>query len=383
MFSVGILTLIKFVFIFALCSLSLSAFSFGEYTFTGAWLVFLLATKALGHKVSSRYFIGYLAIMCFFLINFFVNSDVADPTEFSKSYFQMLTSPLVLIILYGCRDQLFAEKSFIGKVCISVTFLFVVTQILELMLLGTSESWFFLEQFSISTAQSVDRFQAPNMLSFYRPIGQYHEPSYLALVGFMFFVIDDIHPSTDLLIKALSISIIILSLSATIWFFFVTYLIVFKLRGIYMLLWIPVGIVLLFSLDLLAVFRINEIFIVGSSGWFRIIRPLYELISVLQVYPFGIPVGNNRFIFDNSIYLLMTYLGVLSLPVVLGVAVLAVTRRFNNRILYFVLCCMMVNGAIITVESFLMIGFVIFSSTLPRSTMSAIGQTSSASNLSS
>lgn len=361
--------MIKYIIIFCLCTLSLSVFSFGGYSFTGAWLIMLISAKVFQVRVPKYYFIGYSVILLYLLINYFFHADTADASEFSKSYFQIASSPFVMCILYAHRAKLFIQKSFISMVCVSITFLFVISQVLEFQLFGTTESWFLLDSYSISTAENVARFQAVNYLDLYRPIGQYHEPSYLGLVAFMFYILNDIHPKKDWLVKILTILIMLFSVSTTIYIFFVLYFSLFNIQSRYSGFFAAIIVILALKLgtDLTMLFRLDEILTVGSSGWHRIIKPFDEFILVIQHYPFGIPVGNNSFVFDNSVFLIASYLGIFSLALIVIALYLAVTKVASRRILIFVLTCMMVSGAIITIESFLMIGFLIFSSMPPKS----------------
>ena len=299
-------------------------------------------------------------------MNYFLYIELTDVNEFSKSYFQLVVSPLVLLILFHHRSLIKEDLNFILITSLLITSFFVFLQLFEQFILGSTNFWFLFDSISISTAQDSGRFEAVNLFNFIRPIGQYHEPSYLGLIGFLFFVVNDVSGLKNKLINFMALFIIFLSLSITVWLFFLVYAFLEKLKTSSLLF--LVFFIIIFSLyfDIFTFLRLSEITQAGTSGWYRIMRPFEEFLYVIYNYPTGIPMGNTRFIFDNSFFLMACYLGFFSFPILFVLSILLVSNKIDKRVFLFILTTMFVNGAIITIESFLLIGFLL--STLENNT---------------
>jgi hypothetical protein len=99
---------------------------------------------------------------------------------------------------------------------------------------------------------------------------------------------------------------------------------------------------------------------------------LIETSLNINAYPFGVPLGNTRFVFDNSVLLMASYFGVLflfAIPVVVFVSFIYAGVRIP---LFFLLAAMMVNGAIITIESVILVGLVFIVFSRPRRKVAVI-----------
>ena len=121
-------------------------------------------------------------------------------------------------------------------------------------------------------------------------------------------------------------------------------------------------ILLIFILDretLDTMFRINEIFVSGTSGNLRLIGPYEYLNNQIfnNHYYFGIPLGHSDIIFDNSFYLIFLYFGLLT-PFIYITFILFIFYRFKSNgfkylIAFFSL--LFLNGAIFTLEAALIL----------------------------
>ena len=321
----------------------------------------LLLIKFWIFKLNPVILLSYLLILVFFLFNYLINIGITDTEEFLKSYFQLLVSPILLLILYDQRNMIKDNLDLIINACVLVMTFFVFLQVGEQYIYGSTNSWFLFDDISISTAENAGRFEAVNLLNYIRPIGQFHEPSYLALVAFLFYVINDSRDNKSRFIEFLTLMTILLSISLTVWSFLFAYFLIVKLRLIRSVIAIILIFVLTSNLEFLDFLRLSEIFEPGTSGWNRIMKPFDEYIYVINNFPLGIPMGNTRFIFDNSFFLFACYFGVLSIPIFSIILILLFIEKIDVRIFIYVMATMFVNGAIITVESFMLIGFLVFS----------------------
>jgi hypothetical protein len=311
--------------------------------------------------------------MTWFVLQLAVNLNSADLVEFCKSYFQIVTSSIALYILWLNSDSLKAHASYLSAMVLIPTLFFTVVQVGELLIFGTSQSWFWLGDISITTATDAGRFQAVNFLSYIRPTAQYHEPSYLALVAFCFYCIQhSTHVSANSWIKSICLILVFVSFSATVWLLALMFILLFQLGLRTRLLTVLAVALLAVPLELYDFFRISEIFTYGTSAWHRIGKPLIETSLNINAYPFGVPLGNTRFVFDNSVLLMASYFGVLflfAIPVVVFVSFIYAGVRIP---LFFLLAAMMVNGAIITIESVILVGLVFIVFSRPRRKVAVI-----------
>lgn len=178
-------------------------------------------------------------------------------------------------------------------------------------------SWFYLDDFSISTATDISRFQAANLIFYYRPISFFYEPSYLAAVLLILLAINDINKDSILLRCSIIIGIF-LTLSSTIILFYILYesahIINKNSRTLLIYLFIISIILFIYNNELIEITRLNELFIEGTSGYIRLILPLEQTLLDLRNSYTGIALGQYTEITNNSVYLFFSYFGIFTVP---------------------------------------------------------------------
>ena len=347
--------------ILGLCvlTLSLSPFSMAGYAFTGAWGVQAFLVNVWRTKLPKRAIFAFVLMMIWLLLRLFTNLSDADPQEFSKSYFQLLTSSVALYAIWHVVTHYHININFLSAIIILPTFFFTMVQVCELLIYGSTQSWFWVSDYSITTATNADRFQAVNLLSYIRPTAQYHEPSYLALVAFATCcLLDNAESKYKYLTLFFCLAVILASFSATVWIIVLGYFFWFFVPFIIQLLTFLPLLSLFLYYELYDFFRLSEIFHYGTSAWHRIGKPLSATVDDLQSLPLGVPMGNTEFVYDNSLFLIVSYFGVLSIPIFALLIFIFINNQRYRKPLYFFFAAMMVNGAIITIESTLLVGLV-------------------------
>ena len=167
----------------ALLTLSLGFFSILGYSFSLANFTILYFFYYYLKFNNKFVYTTYLSIISYFLIIALFFFDSLDFIEFLKSF--LLTSIILVVFISLLNKSIKNVNINLQKIIIIIGIiivLFEIIQISEFLIFGTSNSWFFLDKISISTATDINRFQAVNFLSFMRPISFYHEPSYLGIV---------------------------------------------------------------------------------------------------------------------------------------------------------------------------------------------------------
>jgi len=284
---------------------------------------------------------------------------------------------MVYVYLSSLTSPIITSNFNLNKI-ISITslllVLFSILQIAEYSIIGSSNSWFFLDRFSISTATDVSRFQAVNLLTFMRPISFYHEPSYLGIVLLILLICANELNVKKIFIIFIYIGILI-SFSTTALIFLLMYFFIINLKNLKnFILFIFVSIILLFFLldkdSLDNIFRLSEILNTGTSGYQRLIGPyeyLIDQIFIRQQY-LGIPLGQSNLIFDNSFYLLFLYFGVLTPLVFLSLFIYIFYKFKFNSLKYLIafFSLLFLNGAIFTLESALLLYCLNYSFTYSR-----------------
>lgn len=343
----------------AVLTLSLSPFSLLSYAFTGAWIILLFLATAPPKYLPLPTLLVFLSLMVWLTLRFFNNIEAADPIEFSKSYFQFFTSALALLAIWSVTNRYYINLIYLGTIILLPTFIYTAIQVAELLIFGSTQSWFWLADYSITTATNADRFQAVNLLSYTRPVAQYHEPSYLALVAFaILLTLDKVISKYKSLLIFMGVATIIFSFSATVWILALGYYFIFYTSWRIKLVTCGPLIMLFLYYELAEFFRLSEIFVYGTSAWHRIGKPLHATMDAMHKFPLGVPLGNTDFVYDNSILVLMSYFGVLSVSIFAAVVFLFFAKKNYRKPLYFLVTAMMVNGAIITIESTLLVGMV-------------------------
>lgn len=354
----------NFTLILGLLTLSLSVFKFNGYSFSVAnFIVFYLFFINI-NKINKIVALAYFTLVLYFIsVAFFFLSNL-DFVEFTKSF--SLTGVMLFVFISSLVKPKFSKRvnlniiiSFVGVLVVA----YEILQICEYFLLGTSDTWFLLDRFSISTATDIGRFQAVNLLSFMRPISFYHEPSYLGIVLLILLICANELKINKIIIFLFYLGIII-SFSTTSLIFLVLYIILKNIihlkRFIFAFLCIVIPIILYIDNETLdSVFRFSELLNAGTSGNERLIGPYDYLANevFVKMHLFGIPLGQSDLIFNNSFYLLFLYFGILT-PILLIIFISFVFSRFKSdsfKYLVAFFALLFLNGAIFTLESALIL----------------------------
>jgi len=366
--------MITSVLLFSILTLNISLFNFAGFTVTGAvvslFFIFLAYFKKIKiHRIQS------LIFFIFFLItNAITQMGELDAEEFLKSFL------LTLCFLFVFFNTLSNEKINLPSASIHYLILlssliivgFEFIQIGEQFLLNSHKSWFYLAEFSTSTAESVGRFQAAGFLSYMRPISIYYEPSFLGFVLLLLYSINGEYGQLPKLQKLLGLGIFS-TLSSTIIFFFILYLVMERSKRLTGVI-IAGGICLAFVLSIILffpeIFRLNEMFAPGTSGHERLVRPFELTFSYLQTLPFGLALGQSSVLFNNSLFLLVLYMGVL-FPLFIGFMLLFVYKNLNDIVTFYkgiiiFSALLFLNGAIFTLEGTFFIFIINYFLTVKR-----------------
>jgi hypothetical protein len=304
--------------------------------------------------------------LSFFLFNLFYQIWALDIVEFIKTF--TLFSFAILTFLNFKRVSLrnWSETSlqYTVKFCALITVGIAVLQVSEFLFLNTTNYYKIFDGISISTAESADRFQAVNLLSFIRPISVYHEPSYYGSVLLLLFMCANTL-RMHIIWRFLTFFGILLSLSMTVYFFTILY-IGYLLRDYKYIIAISliVGFVFFAGPEILTILRIDEISREGTSGNQRVVAPIYSIIyEFTKVYTiFGRSLGQMEKQLDNSFFVLFGYFGVF-FPLLLYFIwyyIKVALNKASSQLVFiiFFLNILFLNGAIITPESQFMLFFL-------------------------
>lgn len=366
--------LISFVFLFSMLTLNISLFNVAGFTVTGAVVsvVFIFFNY---YKLIRKYRIVNLMIFIFFLnFNAVIQIEYLDVEEFFKSY--LLTIFFLVVFFHTLSNEKINLPSasihyliLLSSLCI-IGFQFI--QMGEQFFLNSHKSWFYLAEFSTSTAEDVGRFQAASFLSYMRPISIYYEPSFLGFVLLLLYSVNGEYGQLPKVQKLLGLGIFC-TLSSTIIFFFILYLVMEKskrLTGVIIAAGICLIFILLIILFFPEVFRLNEIFFQGTSGHERLVRPLELTIIYLQTWPFGLALGQSSVLFNNSFFLLLLYMGVL-FPLFIGFMLIFVYKNLNDIVTFYkyiiiLFALLFLNGALFTLEGAFFIFIINYFLTVKR-----------------
>jgi len=353
--------LFSLFFLLAIISLSLYVFRFIGYSFSLAFflLILLLIFSLKNIPLNSWKIYAFLLIHHYFLLVLFIFE--LDFLEFIKSF---LLVNIALLSIIGSKfyiPNIVTKINFrlILSIVVFMVVSFELVQVLEYSLIGTSFSWFLLDKYSISTAEDIGRFQAVNYLNYIRPVSFYHEPSYLGLVLFSILIWAD-SLKIKLIVKFVAIIGIILSFSTTIYLFTVLYYIPKLYNNKYFKVYFSLVIVFFifkYNVLLFDFFRFGEITNEGTSGYSRIVAPFFQVIEILfyKHNYFGIPFGQSPIIFDNSIFVVFSYYGLLT-PLFYWLIFGSIFKNiddYGKLFGYFLVigACLFVNGAFFTPET--------------------------------
>jgi hypothetical protein len=368
----------NFLLSLGLVTLSLGIFRIAEYSFSIANFIvlylFFFYLKSNNKYVFAIYFfiLTYLLLIAFL---FFTNLNFI---EYLKSF--LLTSVMLFVYISSLFKPIYYDRINPQRIIIYIGIfivLFELIQILEYLILGSSNTWFILDNVSISTATDIGRFQAVNFLSFMRPISFYHEPSYLGIILLILLICANELKVNKLFLFIFYIGIII-SFSTTALVFLILYIILLNFKSIktFLMLFIVVILLFYFLLDnetLDNIFRFNEIFNAGTSGNERLIGP-YDYLSD-QFFNkhnyFGIPLGQSELVFNNSFYLLFLYFGIFT-PLLLLILIIFILKKFKKNAFKYLLAffsLMFLSGALFTLESALILYLLNYTFNLKNSNL--------------
>ena len=256
----------------SLVTLSLRVFTlYNGYVVTFAALMLMFYCLYIANHIRASQITFYLFVICFLLMNALGHFTTLDIIEFIKSF--LLTSVMMFVYITSLKPQDELRKlikfSLILKVSTYLILGFELIQIFEQLLIGSYSSWFWLDGTSISTAKSVERFEAVFFLGYIRPLSFFHEPSYLAAISFILLLIND-RTTCIKHVSHLLIASIILSLSAIgigILLVYLAHKLLYK--NIALFTFCTLSAVVFFPIyenEALAFLRLPEIFVEGTSG---------------------------------------------------------------------------------------------------------------------
>lgn len=206
---------VTFFVVLGLVTLSLTTIQiFDGYGVTiAAYLILAYCIYMVNHIVVNSA-IPFGIVVGFLIVNATLQASWIEEREFLKSF--MLTIVMLFTYITSLRPKYILRNLIDYKIIIKfAAFIiggFEFVQISEQLLMGSTTSWFWLDGVSISTADSIGRFEAVNFLGIFRPISFFHEPSYLAAICFVLLVIND-HLFPGEKVRYILIASIILTLS--------------------------------------------------------------------------------------------------------------------------------------------------------------------------
>lgn len=346
----------------AIISLSLSIIPNDIFQISAAliFLLYFIFKNLPNYQVTIKVgIIGFYLILVFLFQIFF-----SDFIEFLKSFSLTI---LFFIIFFSIQKVIFFKSVELkNAIIVSVILIvgFEIIQLIEVLVLNSKTSYFLLDEYSISSAKDAGRFEAANFGGLLRPVSFFHEPSYLASVLFI-CLISLKNLNSKLLFRLMAIFGIILSLSALNYFFLLFYLVFSIKKKYYIAVFVIILPFFLYNVSyIFSFFRFSEIFIEGSSGWARLVKPFIEVSKELieNLAFMGRAIGNNKVVHDNSFFLIISYTGLL-FPYFLYF-IYKSSRRIlirNKYIILGLINLIFLNGAIFTPESSLLVMILISS----------------------
>ena len=346
----------------AIISLSLSIIPNDIFQISAAliFLIYFIFKNLPNYQVTIKVgIIGFYLILVFLFQILF-----SDFIEFFKSFSLTI---LFFIIFFSTQKVIFFKSVELkNAIIVSVILIvgFEIIQLIEVLVLNSKTSYFLLDEYSISSAKDAGRFEAANFAGLLRPVSFFHEPSYLASVLFI-CLISLKNLNSKLLFRLIAIFGIILSLSALNYFFLLFYLVFTIKKKYYLAVSVIILPFFLYNVSyIFSFFRFSEIFIEGSSGWARLVKPFIEVSrELIENWAFmGRAIGNNKVVHDNSFFLIISYTGLL-FPYFLYF-IYKSSRKILIRNKYIILGLVnliFLNGAIFTPESSLLVMILISS----------------------
>ncbi len=356
--------LLTWLLVFSVVTLSLPIVHIANYGVTLSFVVLLVYLVRL-RKFSSNGLIVFFSLTAYFLFNALASIGILDEYEFIKSFGLTLVFLLCYCASFGPGQNLLRliDVNLFLWVTTFIVVGYEAVQVFELLVAGTTNSWFFLDDYSISTATDIGRFEAVNLLGYYRPVSVYHEPSYLGIVLLMLLSVNNntinSNSLTLILLVAIAFTVSMVAIIFTLAYLFLLFFrtgkttvlaVLFSFLCIFGIIWFD---------RVIEGLRFDEILNEGTSGWVRVMLPFEEAVSILRASYFGNALGQNQVIFDNSLFLFFVYFGVM-LPLVLLIWFFALKKSVGLnadllRYLAFFFGLISLNGAIFTPESTLML----------------------------
>lgn len=348
--------------VISFCTLSLSIIRiFGGYSVTVASLFLLCYIYFALQRFSLINIIVILFFSCYFWIIALINSTKIDEAEFIKSFLLTFVFIFIYVTSFSCEFKYLSkiDLKLILKISGYSIFAFEIIQISEQLVLGTTSSWFLLDGISISTADDIGRFEAVNFLGFFRPTSFFHEPSYMAAVCFIIYLVILKKFPNEIVFKTVLILSILLSMSALVIALLLLNLlldyIIKQRRNILLNLTVLIVALMCVGGYLSEFFRIGEIAQEGTSGYVRFVEPFISVKNSTIQNPFGIPLGQSDVVFNNSLFLFPLYFGVIT-PFLFLLWLYLVFKniygvRYLSQYIFGSLCLVLVNGAIFTIET--------------------------------
>lgn len=292
-------------------------------------------------------------VLSYFVLVAVYNYDDIDLFEFIKTFLLCVCFFMVFFhsLVKDVTRSLFSLKKTSGVLIVFIS-LFMMIQLLEQLFYNSHSSWFMFDQISTSTAVDPIRFKSSIFQSYIRPTSVYYEPSYLGFVLFLLMVVN-IELRGRLIYSVIAVLAILLTVSSVSYIFLFLFLFVrFFSTGCKECIVLVIFSLVFVLFDGFRFLRLEELTWVGTSGYQRITEPLLATISYLSAHPFGLPLGQASFLYNNSFFVVALYFGIL-FPFVMflyGYCVYKRTYSIRMFISYFVVVFFLLNlnGSIFT-----------------------------------
>lgn len=343
-------------------SLYLYEIQFRSYKISLAGLICAAIILITFLKINKKIIGYFLFIFVIIWFNALLNVVDIDSSYFIKTYIMMSAAIYLLLwSAYGSNfENLSIDYNKVSNIVISTSVGYALFQILEYQIQGTTESWHWLDKYSISIADNAERFQAVNLLFYIRPVSLYYEPSFYATVLYILLNIKLINNKKDYFVLICIIGIM-LSLSMTVIIIMMLQYI-FSIRKNYKSLLIiasTVSISLIYffkDVNLDELLRYREVLNAGTSGHERLIVPMLAVADNLIYSPTGIALGQLGFVMNNSVAYFILYFGILS-PIIFYLLFkkFLINNKYSINYFFCLSAILFVNGAFFTPESIILV----------------------------
>lgn len=382
---------VVFIFIASIVLLHFVFFYLFGFPLTVAPLfivVFFLKHYCLRLKKNAVIYIVLLYAHPLFVLFFNFDSIYTfNVNQFLRTYCLWLATAFVLVFAFTARINRFYDYRAPSAITISVIGIYSIIQVTEVHILGSTSLYFPFGKFSYLNQTDVSGFVMEGSI---RANSFYLEPSFSAFVIFFLLTMYLMYPASrnrgwvSLLVSA---SIYMFVIGSAIGIIAVLGLVLLTILTKVRLNIISIIFILLFSLIGIYFFltqfgsRLIEIGVEGSSGYWRLIAPLYVIASAMEQSLVGIPLGQiSEFVFslglqhgqsigssiDNGLFVILFNFG---LPALLffcfaGLYFMVAFlkgRRKDVIFLWFIFIGLQFSGAVYTPEFLVAIVLVIYS----------------------